>query len=283
MMMRFKELYKDIKYIANEYHIDPVRTLLPRTERDEAEMERVVNVYAQFLRPFATMTSLAQGSSFPSLPVVARFVLPIVSESQASTIAPKQSDNVMVKNIKDIMKKKLQKHFRREERALMYATLYLDPLFAEKLHDYETDAQVIALGMAIVETRLIELVDQYKAQQEREEQITDAQADDVPITQLSGPGSPTTSLDKSLRRKQQARPVVGEDVTCETLKKEYEQFASSFRDEAKIATYDQVSKDIVEDEEEELVGDALHEARSKEVYKRLNDSIHHILGFWARF
>lgn len=226
-------------------------------------MKMVISVYRDFMKPFADMTTISQGSKTPTMPRVARFLLPIVQGLSTSPLEITGQDNGVMRQAKTLMLEKLRQHFPTEQQAMYYACLYLDPLFVTKADDYIDEPLIAVNGKAIIRDRLKELLEEHKQQQQQGRVMLDAQPFSADITQdTPAPGSPTDSIEKALQGTTSLQGVVQEQDTADSIMAEYEMYGSKARDDAKVVVYKTTLRSVKEDAATGLVGDALKEARS---------------------
>ena len=63
MLVRFQELFPYIQAFADRECIDEIRKHMPWDKRFLEEMHAVLNMYADFLEPFKTLTDLCQSAT----------------------------------------------------------------------------------------------------------------------------------------------------------------------------------------------------------------------------
>lgn len=98
-------------------------------------MKNVVQVYRDLLKPFKDITAISQGSKFPTLPAVAKFLIPIVCSKVGNHLEILPSDGKLQEDVKRKMAMKFMDYYGEEELALLYAGAYCDPLFNSKLKE----------------------------------------------------------------------------------------------------------------------------------------------------
>ena len=92
MLERFEELKDEIVQLGNTEFITAITDNLPSNPAMNNEMMAVLDVYRKLLEPFKVITVAAQGSTYPTLGLVARFLMPIVTEKDGNMLAPSEED-----------------------------------------------------------------------------------------------------------------------------------------------------------------------------------------------
>lgn len=103
MLDRFAELREDIMQIGSSHFIEAITSNIPRSKAMADEMLEVLDIYKKILSPFRDMTLASQGSSYPTLPVVARFLLPILCAKSGHVLAESRSDGPLQAQVKTKM------------------------------------------------------------------------------------------------------------------------------------------------------------------------------------
>ncbi len=78
MLERFAELRPEIVQLGAQDFVDAIQENIPRNQAMNNEMTEVLDVYQTLLTPFKDITLRSQASAHPTLPMVARFLLPIL-------------------------------------------------------------------------------------------------------------------------------------------------------------------------------------------------------------
>lgn len=100
MLQRFNELYNFVVAVAAKHRLQAVNDNLPKNASEEAMMKSVINIYLNFLQPFKFASLVAQGSTYPTLPYVARFLLPIIFRVAGNMLQQRLSDSLLEGSIK---------------------------------------------------------------------------------------------------------------------------------------------------------------------------------------
>lgn len=79
------------------------------------EMMEVIKIYKNLLAPFKDVSIAAQGSSYPTLPLVAKFLLPILNGKHGNTLQKLPEDGRLQEQVKDKMLSKYTNYFGTEE------------------------------------------------------------------------------------------------------------------------------------------------------------------------
>lgn len=153
---RFKVLYEYILEVASKNYLEAVTSSLPRNEAQKREMMAVIDAYLSILKPFKEATLVAQGSTHPTLPYAARFLLPILNKVPGNLLEPTLADGQLQKEVKKRMYEKLSSYYGMEEQDLLYATAYLDPLHVAKISALGANEMAVLRAMDLLESKLDE-------------------------------------------------------------------------------------------------------------------------------
>lgn len=119
--------------MATKNYIEAVTTNLPLSEAQRREMDAVLDAYLSILAPFKKATVLAQASTHPTLPYIARFLLPILHKVPGNLLEHVPEDGELQRQVKQKMFAKLQSYYGMEECDLLYAATFMDPLHLPKI------------------------------------------------------------------------------------------------------------------------------------------------------
>lgn len=147
MLERFAELKDEIVTLASTKFIDVITNNLPRSQALNQEMMDVLDIYKTILEPFKVITVQSQLSHAPSLPVVARFLLPILNNKEGHVLQVTEEDGTLQREVKGRMFDKYKYYYKVPQQGLLYAGAYLDPLNFSKLGDLHASDEVVQEGM----------------------------------------------------------------------------------------------------------------------------------------
>jgi hypothetical protein len=133
MLDRFEKLYDDVKHVAAQNLMQKVTDNLPRNGLQQAQMMSVLGIYKDLLKPFKEATQVAQGSTYATLPFVARFLLPILCKKKGHLLEAKADDGMLAAEVKRRLLAKLEQYYNGEVLEIMYIAAYLDPLHVSKI------------------------------------------------------------------------------------------------------------------------------------------------------
>lgn len=117
-------------------------------------MLAVIDAYIRILTPFKEATIAAQGSTHPTLPAAARFLLPLLNEVPGNLLGQDSTDGALQKEIKAKMLGKLQSYYGMAECDLLYAAAFLDPLHVCKISSLGSTDMGRRRGMDYLENKL---------------------------------------------------------------------------------------------------------------------------------
>lgn len=112
MLERFEELRPEIVQLGNNEFVDAILDNIPRNAAMNREMTDVLDVYKRLLTPFKYMTIDAQAASHPTLPLVARFLLPILNDKPGNVLQVTPSDGDLQRQVKNAMRKKYAYYYK---------------------------------------------------------------------------------------------------------------------------------------------------------------------------
>jgi hypothetical protein len=154
MLDRFMTLYDEIQQLGNTNFIEPIQKNLPTNQHQLEEMKTVVQVYRDLLKPFKDITAVCQGSKHPTLPAVAKFLIPIACSKIGNHLEVTPDDGKLQEDVKHKMLNKFLDYYGDEELGLLYAGAYCDPLINSKLKQLGASQEVIDEGMKLIKSRL---------------------------------------------------------------------------------------------------------------------------------
>lgn len=119
-------------------------------------MKEVIGAYNSILKPFRDASLVAQGATYPTLPYVARFLLPIINECRDNLLSTQPTDGVLQTSVKTKMRNKLLYYYTMEVQPLLYLAALLDPLHATKIKSLGCDETTKELALDLLHSRLDE-------------------------------------------------------------------------------------------------------------------------------
>lgn len=154
MLERFAELRPEIVQLGTAEFVDVILDSIPRNAAMNAEMTDVLDVYKKLLTPFKDITLRAQASKHPTLPIVARFLLPILNNKAGNVLAPNTDDGRLQMDVKRAMKQKYEYYYKEEQQDLLYASCFLDPLFAARIDELQYPVERVEAALDLIRSRV---------------------------------------------------------------------------------------------------------------------------------